>query len=182
MLEGKAVSLRELELEDLKQLFRWHDENEIYLFRGRYKFISYDELKETFMDYTFSQQIFAIEQSHKLIGVCSYWGVDRRNRHCELYGEIYEKFKDTKIFLAESLKLLISFLFDYQNLFRVYAYLNEGNRDTRSVLEELGFTFEGTLREHKFYNGCYANSLVYSQLKAEYESNPGSIENGPVIS
>lgn len=177
MLGGKLVSLRELEPSDLRQLFKWNEEAELYLFKGRHRFMSYDEVKHNFLSYSYSQQIFIIEHSGQQQGICSYWDLDWRDRCCEFYGEIFEKDQNAKRFLAESLKLMISFLFDHQNLYRVFAYFDEDNGEMCSVLEELGFTREGTLREHKFCKGQYINSLVYSQLKDEYKSYIGSDES-----
>jgi len=170
MLVGKMVFLRELEPSDLKQLFKWNEQTELYLFSGRYRFISYDELKENFLSYAYSQHIFMIEGAGRKLGICSYWDVDWRNRCCEIYGEIIDQDQHAKRILTESLKLMVAFLFDHQNLNRLYTDFNEDNRDMRSVLETLGFVREGTLQKHKFNNGEYKDSLVYSQLADEYRS------------
>ncbi len=45
------------------------------------------------------------------------------------------------------------------------------NQKSRRVLKKLGFTYEGTLRRtNLLYDGSYADSLVYSLLKEEYEA------------
>jgi len=47
MLNGKLISLREMEVRDLDLVFLWNEQDEVYLFKGRYKFASQEDLKKS---------------------------------------------------------------------------------------------------------------------------------------
>ena len=107
MLDGKLVSLRELENHDLDQLFLWDEQEDLYLFKGRYRFVSQEDLKNNFTGYSFSQKIFVISSRLAPIGLASYWDENHKNRTCEFYAKIYDKSVDSQSYLTESLNLLI---------------------------------------------------------------------------
>lgn len=170
MLNGKIVSLREMEVQDLDQLFLWDEKDELYLFKGRYKFASQEDLKKNFIGYSFSQKIFVISSEQNPIGLASYWDENNKNRTCEFYARIYDQSVDPQPYLAESLNLLIKFLFTSENLSRIYTCISDPFDEIKPVLDKLGFVKEGTLREHRFIKGQYVDTQVYGQLVSEKNS------------
>jgi len=167
MLNGKLVSLRELEARDLDQVFLWDEQDEVYLFKGRYKFASKEDLKNNFIGYSFSQKIFVIKINQNLIGLTSYWAIDHRNKTCEFYAKIYDKNIDPLPYLTESLDILIKFIFNHENLSKIYIHISDPSDPIKPVLEKLKFTKEGTLRDHRFIKGQYVDTHVYGQLAKE---------------
>jgi diamine N-acetyltransferase len=164
MLDGKLVSLRELEAHDLDQLFLWDEKEDLYLFKGRYRFASQEDLKDNFIGYSFSQKIFVICSNQTPIGLASYWDENHKNRTCEFYARIYDKSVDPQLYLTESLDLLIKFLFASENLSKIYTHISDPFDEIKQVLEKLGFIKEGTFREHRFVKGQYVDTQVYGQL------------------
>ena len=167
MLNGKIVSLRELEAQDLDRLFVSDEKEDLYLFKGRYRFASQEDLKNNFISYSFSQKIFVISSGQIPIGLASYWDIDHRSRTCEFYSKIYDESVDPHPYLTESLNILIKFLFNSEYLSRIYTYISDPSEEIKQVLEKLGFIKEGTLREHRFIQGRYMDTLVYGQLISE---------------
>ncbi len=167
MLNGKLVSLMELEARDIEQLFLWNEKDELYLFKGRYKFASQEDLKNNFIGYSFSQKIFVIKKDQSPIGLASCWAVDHRNKTCEFYAKIYDKSFDPQPYLTESLDILIKFLFNHENLSRIYTHISDPCDQIIRVLEKLKFVKEGTLREHRFIQGQYVDTMIYGQLARE---------------
>lgn len=167
MLNGKLVSLRELEAQDLDQLFLWDEKDELYLFKGRYRFTTQEGLKKNFIGYSFSQKIFVISSDQNPIGLASYWDENHKNRTCEFYAKIYDTSVDPQPFLTETLNILIKFLFFHENLSKIYTYISDPDDEIKHVLEKLEFKKEGTLREHRFVQGQYIDTQVYGQLASE---------------
>ncbi|MFA5905309.1 MAG: GNAT family protein [Desulfobacula sp.] len=167
MLNGELVSLREMEARDLDQVFLWDEQDEVYLFRGRYKFATKEDLKNNFIGYSFSQKIFVMKNDQSLIGLASYWAIDHRNKTCEFYAKIYDKDIDPQPYLTESLDILIKFLFNHENLSRIYTLISDPSDPIKPVLKKMGFLKEGTLREHRFIKGQYVDTDVYGQLAGE---------------
>jgi len=167
MLNGELVSLRELEVSDLDQLFLWDEKDELYLFQGRYKFASQEDLKANFIGYSFSQKIFVISTDKNPIGLVSSWAYDHRNRTCEFYAKIYDKGIDPQAYLAESLDILVKFFFNHENFSKIYTHISDPSDPIKPVLERLKFVKEGTLREHRFVQGQYVDTLVYGRLAQE---------------
>ncbi|MBU1341611.1 MAG: GNAT family N-acetyltransferase [Proteobacteria bacterium] len=167
MLNGKLVSLRELEIHDLDLLFLWDEKEDLYLFKGRYRFASQEDLKNNFTGYSFSQKIFVINRDQAPIGLASYWDEDTRSRTCEIYAKIYDKSVDPHPYLTESLSILINFLFNTENLSRIYTCISDPFDEIKQVLGKLGFIKEGALRDHRFIQGRYVDTVVYGQLKGE---------------
>jgi RimJ/RimL family protein N-acetyltransferase len=167
MLKGKLVCLRELEARDLDQLFFWNKTDEVYLFKGRYRFASQEGLTNNFIGYSFSQKIFMIKKGQAAIGIASCWANDSRNKNCEFYAKIYDKGIDAQPFLTDALDILIKFLFNHENLSRIYTHISDPFDQIKPVLKNLKFVQEGTLRDHRFINGKYVDSLVYGQIARE---------------
>lgn len=164
MLNGKLISLREMEVRDLDPVFLWNEQDEVYLFKGRYKFASQEELKTNFIGYSFSQKLFVIKKDQRLIGLASYWAIDHRNKTCEFYAKIYNKDIDPQPYLSETLDILTKFLFNHENLSRIYTHISDPSDPIKQVLKKMGFLKEGTLRDHRYIKGQYVDTHVYGRL------------------
>jgi ribosomal-protein-alanine N-acetyltransferase len=71
-------------------------------------------------------------------------------------------------YAGEATGLLLGLAFSDLGLHRVTAATGPDNTASRAVLERLGFTFEGRMREHVFTNGAWRDSLLFSILEHEW--------------
>jgi len=70
---------------------------------------------------------------------------------------------------TESAKLVITFGFETLKLHRIYATCDPRNIGSSKVMEKIGMTKEGILREHLLMkDGVWRDSLLYSVLKQEW--------------
>ena len=53
---------------------------------------------------------------------------------------------------------------------RVWGQCHAQNAASARVMEKLGMTYEGTLREHMWLRGSYRSSRVYGMLEGEYRA------------
>ncbi|OAH11313.1 GNAT family N-acetyltransferase [Streptomyces jeddahensis] len=63
---------------------------------------------------------------------------------------------------------MIRFGFGELGLHRISAAIGPENHASIRVVEKLGFTREGILRDHVFTNSEWRNSVLYSLLKHEW--------------
>jgi len=70
---------------------------------------------------------------------------------------------------SEAAELVVGYGFDQLRLEKVVAEAYAFNEASRGLLESVGFTQEGRLRDHAFVNGERADLLVYGLLATEFE-------------
>lgn len=82
-------------------------------------------------------------------------------------------------YAVEAAGLLLDLAFSTLGLHRVMAATGPDNAPSRAVLERLGFTYEGRMRDHVFTNGAWRDSLLFSILEHEWAgSAPGRVGPG----
>ncbi len=114
------------------------------------------------------KQAFAImlKEDDTHIGKISFFNYNDVNRSAEL-GILVDPLYRNHDYGKEAMQLLISFLYDFRNLNKVYAETAEFNSPTIQLVESLGFHKDGTLRQHHYFNGEYYGKFVYSLLRFE---------------
>ncbi len=65
---------------------------------------------------------------------------------------------------------LIDYGFTELGLHRITAAVGPDNHASMHVLERLGFTLEGRLRDHVFTNAAWRDSLLYALLQHEHDA------------
>ncbi|BBH71156.1 N-acetyltransferase [Actinoplanes sp. OR16] len=69
---------------------------------------------------------------------------------------------------TDAARTLIGFGFTKLGLHRISAAIGPENLASVAVVERLGMTYEGRIRDHVFTNGAWRDSLLYSILEAEW--------------
>lgn len=69
----------------------------------------------------------------------------------------------------EAAAVLLDHAFDSMGLHRVFAWTVDDNERSQAVLEALGFTHEGTYREHVFARGEYHDTDHFGLLATEWD-------------
>ncbi len=72
-------------------------------------------------------------------------------------------------YAEEAARELLRFAFEDIELHRVYATCWRSNERSAHILEKLGFTREGVLREHALKWGKYEDDVYYGLLRREWE-------------
>jgi ribosomal-protein-alanine N-acetyltransferase len=70
--------------------------------------------------------------------------------------------------MTEALRLVIRYGFSSLRLNRIQALVIPGNEASVGLLNSLGFTEEGLLREYAYFKGRYNDLICYSLLKGEF--------------
>lgn len=97
-----------------------------------------------------------------------------------MQSDVYEKSAEIGYWLGESFQkhgiitkavgILCDTAFEHYGAERVFAEPYERNYGSRKVLENNGFTLEGTIRNGVYKNGELINYCIYSLLKKEREN------------
>lgn len=96
----------------------------------------------------------------------------RRLEGCRQMGYVLGENYWGQGFATEACREVLRYAFEELNCPVVSSMHFPVNQKSRRVLKKLGFTYEGTLRRTmKLYDGSYADSLVYSLFKEEYEAH-----------
>lgn len=69
---------------------------------------------------------------------------------------------------TEAASLMLDFAFGPLGLHRVQAACGPDNLGSQAVLDKLGFTREGRMRDHVHTNGAWRDSILYSILDTEW--------------
>ncbi|MPZ66860.1 MAG: GNAT family N-acetyltransferase [Pseudonocardiaceae bacterium] len=71
-------------------------------------------------------------------------------------------------YATDATRTMLAFAFERLDLRRVTAAIGPDNPASITVVQRLGFTPEGRLRDHVFTNGAWRDSLLYSLLQPEW--------------
>lgn len=72
-------------------------------------------------------------------------------------------------YATDAARTLTDFAFRVLQLHRVSAAIGPDNAASIALVERLGFTKEGVLRDHVFTNGSWRDSVLYSVLEHEWQ-------------
>jgi RimJ/RimL family protein N-acetyltransferase len=179
MIQGRRVTLRAIEREDVPTLHRYNNDLEVELAGGgdppypqslarAYAFFDGQtaEARRT--------ADFAIVADEHLIGICGLYRTDEVARTAGLGIAIGDKAYWGRGYGREAVGLLVDYGFRMLNLRRVYLDVHAGNERAIRAYRAVGFVEEGRLREHVWTDGGY-DDLVYMGLLRDEWSGPGDI-------
>jgi RimJ/RimL family protein N-acetyltransferase len=126
----------------------------------------YDETVESKNVFPF--EIHTLEDDH-LIGSCSIFDIDTRNRSAELGIVIGEKDYWGKGYGSDAVRTLLNFAFGEVNLNRVYLRVFAYNQRAIRSYKKCGFQHEGTARQAQFREGRYHDVHLMAILFEEWQ-------------
>jgi RimJ/RimL family protein N-acetyltransferase len=156
-----------MEKEDLHLLLKWRNDLE---FRGRYNTLiaqqSKVELEKEYDSRGSDEEWFLIQKKDgNKIGYI--------NTH--LFGGMLEigyalvPAERSYGYGTEAVKIIVDYLFMSRNIVRIGSATHTDNRASQKILENAGFTREGTERKGIFVWGKWADLYVYSILRDEWK-------------
>lgn len=169
-LRGDRVTLRTVERDDAEFLQRGHNEPEVRDPLGMYGPQNEDQVEEYIENKVESDRhinllvtldeepigVVTAMNTHHTRPELAYWLLP------EVQGESYGK---------EAVGLLVDHLFETHEIHGLHAQAFHTNDASCALLESLGFTEEGRLREHRFRYGQYVDTVHYGLLRREWEED-----------
>ena len=107
------------------------------------------------------------EPDCKMVGTCGFTSFHCASDSAEV-GYVLNPEYWGKGIATEALMRVLRFAFEELKLHRVEARFIEENERSRHVMEKVGMTFEGVLREAMLVKGVYVNVGICSILRSEW--------------
>ncbi len=174
-LETERLLLRKMKLEDARDLFEYASDPEVTRFTTWSTHQSLQESEEflrSVLEQYAKQAVASWGVVHKgdvkLIGVCGFnaWWLD--HARAEMGYALSRKYWGQSL-MTEAVQAVVDFGFRTMELNRIQAVCNIENAASARVMEKVGMTYEGTLREYSFSKGHYSNLKMYSILRREWD-------------
>ena len=102
------------------------------------------------------------------IGGCVLWNFDTDFHCAEIGYELHPAYGRQGI-MTEALATVLTFTFGDLRLHRVEANPLAGNPASIHLLQKLGFTYEGTLRQRHFFRDHFEDQLYFGLLNDEWQ-------------
>lgn len=170
-LETKRLRLREITLDDRKDLFEYLSNENVTKYYGQAAFVDLTEA-EALIDFfatNFRENKgvrWGIERkgAQGLIGTVGFHALSTKHRRAEIGYEIHPDYW-RKGYTQEAVMSILQYGFDVLELTRIGAVVFTENDASYQLLEKLGFEREGVLRDYMYQNGASHDTYIYSLLK-----------------
>lgn len=101
------------------------------------------------------------------IGTLGFHKYDKTNNSVEIGYDLAEGYIRKGV-MSEALKAILDYGFNEFNFNRVHASVAVKNTASNKLLESLGFTLEGVIRDELYFRGKYYDHNIFSLLKREF--------------
>jgi RimJ/RimL family protein N-acetyltransferase len=174
VLEGKRLLLRELRNGDAPAVWRWVGDPEAVRYvplgpldrAGAEDYVG-QLMREARREPRDSYTLVIVERSSgEVVGSVALSIDSRMHRRAEL-GYIVRRDAWGRGLASEAARLVVDFAFDRLGVNRVWAVCDPDNPASIRVLEKLGMTEEGRLREDLLVHGLFRDSLLYAVVAAD---------------
>lgn len=177
-LLGDRIYLSPRSIEDAEKFTEWMNDFEVTDYTGRSGAIMSLEGERKYLqensnpEATFS--IITLNED-KLIGTVGLERVDHMNRTATLGIFIGDKEYLSKGYGTEAIRLLLDYGFNYMNLHSIKLHLMSFNERALKCYKKCGFKETGRIRENRFINGKYYDTIAMDILENEFSE--GYIRN-----
>lgn len=176
MIFGDRVRLRAIERDDLPRYVTWFNDPEVRQNLNMFLPMSQAEEEKWYEDLLNREPMerpLAIDvkegDNWVHVGGCGIFSFDKLARSAELGISIGDKSYWDKGYGTDALKTLMRHGFETLNLRRISLQVFESNPRAVNVYERLGFIEEGRLRQSRFIQGRYEDTLIMAILRDEWQ-------------
>ena len=178
MLTGKLVKLRAVEMDDLDRYWAWVNDPEVvqYLATAAPHPVSRAQEEEWIRQAVAQTRppeiTFALEalEEGRHIGSVSLHRVGHPARHASLGVLIGDKEYWNRGFGTDAVTTMMHYGFEELNLNRVWLEVHDFNARAIACYRKCGFVEEGRLRQDRYRNGQYGDTIVMGVLREEFRA------------
>ena len=175
-LETGRLLLRKMRLDDAEAMFAYASDPEVtrYVLFDTHSSIEDSREFLRFATEGYERGDFGgwgllLKDSGAFIGTCGLdAGYAPEHARAEL-GYVLAREHWGRSLMPEAVRAVIRFGFVRAKLNRIEARCIAENVASARVMEKVGMTYEGTLREREFIKGAYRDMKLYSILRSEYQ-------------
>src|SRR3989344_3024116 len=171
-LKGKQVSLRPVEKEDVPNLERWINDEEVR--RNLLVFLPMNKADEEAWVASLSKNkgtdiLLIIVAQNKSIGSIGIHKISLNNRTAEIGINIGEKRYWNKGYGTEAIMLLLRYAFNTLNLRKICLEVFAFNKRAIVCYKKCGFEEEGLLKKQFFRDGEYHDAILMAIFAANWK-------------
>jgi RimJ/RimL family protein N-acetyltransferase len=176
MIEGREVRIRAIEKRDIDEIMKWINDPEVKSnLLMRYPVSQYQEerwIETALATDNQRNKTFALETKDGVyLGGIGLHKIDWENSNAEVGIVIGKKEYWNKGYGTDAMLAILDFAFNQMNLHRVYLRVFEFNQRGIRSYEKCGFQKEGVLRQDRYRQGRYYNTIMMGILKEEFRQN-----------
>ena len=169
--ETSQIKLREVEPEDLDILYKWENDESLWLYGNTLKPYSKYQIKayieSTLLDiYQTKQQRFMInlKKSKKTIGTIDIFDIDFHNKRAGVGVLIYNKKNREQGYASHALQLVIKYSKNILNLKQLYCDILVENNSSINLFKAQKFEISGEKKQWIFDNGKWRNQYFLQKI------------------
>ncbi len=173
-LETERLILRKMTMDDTEDMFEYASDPEISIHSTWESHISIEATRdflERIMKAYEENQVagwgVVLKENNKLIGTSGYVNWSTNHNRAEI-GYAISRSLWNKGLMTEAVNEVIRFGFNKMELNRIEARCKLENIGSERVMQKVGMTMEGILREQVFMKGSYHDLKLYSLLRKDY--------------
>ncbi|WP_338708932.1 GNAT family protein [Paenibacillus amylolyticus] len=173
-LETKRLLLREIKQSDSQDIFQYFSSDEVTKFYDVQSFTNTkqaEELiqrwKERFENGQVIRWGIALKSDNRIIGTCGFHGCMKQHYKAVMGYELAPEFW-RQGYMTEVTQKIVEYGFKNLELNRIEAFVEPENAGSRKLLERIGFSEEGILKEHFYWKNRFVDNVIYAILKKEY--------------
>ncbi len=180
-IRGKKVILRDLTVEDVREIYYWKyeaDDRKHLNWNGPYYKLPPKTRDEFLTDYqeelnrvgtSTPRNTLVIEADRKLIGTVGWYWVDEvTNWLCNGIA-IYDSSYWSGGYGTDAFPLWTDYIFEHMDVVRVGISTWSGNERMMKLASKFGMIEEGRIRKARIVNGEYYDSIKMGVLREEWE-------------
>ncbi len=174
ILYTNRLTLRKLAKTDYNDMFEYSSNSDLTKYltwdphpdkNYTHKYLSYIQSKYRSCEFF----DWAIIYNGKMIGTCGFTTLNDQDLCGEIGYVVSPNYHNMGI-ATEAVERVLEFGFDVMGLHRIEARYMLDNLPSRKVMEKVGMTFEGVLRESMYIKNRYVSVGICSILRSEYYS------------
>ena len=172
-LETERLRLREVNVDDKKEVFQLRSDKDIMKFIPRPLVKNVEEaiefirtIEEGIKKKEFINWAITLKGNDKLIGIIGFYRMAIDHNRAEV-GYILQGDFQKKGIMREALLEVINYGFNKMKLHTIEAVIDPRNAASENILVKSNFTKEAHFRENFFYEGEYLDSVHYTLHRAK---------------
>ena len=173
-LVGDRIYLSPRNTEDLEKFTEWMNDFQITDYTGRSgMLVTLDSEKKYLEENSSPQATFVIVtlDKNEMIGTVGLERINNIHRTATLGIFIGNKEYWNNSYGTEAIRLILDYGFNYMNLHSVKLELMSFNERALKCYKKCGFKEAGRIRESRYINGKYYDTIFMDILKSEFKEN-----------
>lgn len=170
-LVGDRIYLSPRSIEDAEKFTEWMNDFEVTDYTGRSGQIISLQGEKKYLEENYNPEaVFSIItlDEDKLIGTVGLESIEKVHRTATLGIFIGDKDYLSKGYGTEAIRLILDYGFNYMNLHSIKLHLISFNERALKCYKKCGFKETGRIRENRFVNGNYYDTISMDILENEF--------------